>query len=90
MAYDVHRSFKLYTGGNPNLNISGGLTAFRTKYPLYKMAEEVGELEEKAKRYSQDGEEKNALTLFRSDLVFRWNEVERIYSSVLGLSLIHI
>lgn len=87
-AFDIHRSFNLYTGENPNLDISGGATAFDTKYPLYKMAEEVGELEEKAKmnkRDNDDGDEKKSLSLFNSNLVFKWNEAEQICLKVIRL-----
>lgn len=87
-AFDIHRSLKLYTGENPNLDILGGVTAFQTKYPLYKMAEEVGELEESAKRHRQDGkegEEKKAISLFRSGLIFKWNDPEEMYIGELRL-----
>ncbi|GBD38692.1 CRISPR-associated protein Cas10/Csm1 [bacterium HR37] len=81
-AFDIHRCFKLHTGENPYLDLSAGVGIFRTKYPLYKMAQETGELEENAKRNIKDKEEKRSVCLFRSDLVFKWSEADKILDTM--------
>ena len=74
LAFDIRHAFKRYTSLNPYVDISGGVGVFRPKYPLYRMAQETGELEDVAKRPRKDGGEKGALCLFREDLVFGWHD----------------
>ncbi|BBB93547.1 type III-A CRISPR-associated protein Cas10/Csm1 [Methylomusa anaerophila] len=68
----IRRKFKEYCSGNPNLTLSMAIKlANNTKYPLYRVAEEAGEmLDDKAK---SDGKDKIAFLT----TVFTWNEFDR-------------
>ncbi|WP_315789522.1 type III-A CRISPR-associated protein Cas10/Csm1 [Fischerella sp. JS2] len=66
-AFDIYQCFRAYTGNNPDITLSGGISINDIKFPLYKAAEESGEAEEKAK-----GNGKDSLSLFSQ--VFKWNE----------------
>ncbi|NTW83693.1 MAG: type III-A CRISPR-associated protein Cas10/Csm1 [Chlorobiaceae bacterium] len=93
LAFDIHRSFALFTGGSldaeKNIDsggwgISGGLTLHHPKFPLYQMAKKSGEAESVAKYESgqkkKDGL-KNRIALFYADHLMeieRNNKMERI------------
>lgn len=66
-AFDVYQSFRAYTGNNPDITLSGGISINDIKFPLYKAANESGDAEEKAK-----GNGKDSLGLFGQ--VFKWDE----------------
>lgn len=62
----IREEFTRYTQGT--LTLSAGIGMYRSKYPLYKMASETGELEDLAKQ-----ETKNRLTLWSSEKVYQWD-----------------
>ncbi len=68
-ARDIRNALDAFTG-NGVLTISAGLGMYQSKFPIARMASEVGELEDAAKKQP----EKNAVTLWMDDFVFSWNE----------------
>ncbi|MBO3463293.1 type III-A CRISPR-associated protein Cas10/Csm1 [Aetokthonos hydrillicola Thurmond2011] len=66
-AFDVYQCFRAYTGYNPNMTISGGISIDDVKFPLYQAAKTSGEAEDKAKANGRD-----SLALFGQ--VFKWDE----------------
>lgn len=66
-AFDVYQCFRAYTGHNPDMTISGGISIDDVKFPLYQAAKTSGEAEDKAKANG-----KNSLGLFGQ--VFKWEE----------------
>jgi CRISPR-associated protein Csm1 len=66
-AFDVYQSFRAYTGHNPYITLSGGISINDIKYPLYQAAADSGESENKAKANNRD-----SLGLFGE--VFKWDE----------------
>jgi CRISPR-associated protein Csm1 len=66
-AFDVYQSFRAYTGHNPDISLSGGLTLSTAKYPLYQSADESGDAESEAKSNGRD-----SLGMF--GCTFRWQE----------------
>lgn len=65
--FDVYQAFRAYTGYNPDITLSGGISINDVKFPLYQAASESGEAEEKAK-----GNGRDSLGLFGE--VFKWRE----------------
>ncbi len=53
-ACDIYQSFRAYTGDNPDITISGGISVNTSKYPLYRAADEAGDAEGKAKDNGKD------------------------------------
>ncbi len=75
-AADIRRAFDRYTG-NGSLTLSAGIGMFDAKYPIARMAQETGELEDAAKMYvapDRSGRTKNAVALWTEDAVFGWEE----------------
>ncbi|GAB1543759.1 hypothetical protein NUACC21_64350 [Scytonema sp. NUACC21] len=66
-AFDVYQCFRAYTGYNPDITLSGGISIADPKFPLYQAAEESGDAEGAAK-----GNGKDSLGLFNQ--VFKWDE----------------
>ncbi|MEC4813691.1 MAG: type III-A CRISPR-associated protein Cas10/Csm1 [Scytonema sp. PMC 1069.18] len=66
-AFDVYQSFRAYTGYNPDITLSGGISIADAKFPLYQAAEESGHAEDAAK-----GNGRDSLGLFGQ--VFKWDE----------------
>lgn len=66
-AFDIYQAFRAYTGDNPDLTLSGGISLADYKFPLYQAANESGEAEDKAK-----GNGRDSLGLFGE--VFKWDE----------------
>lgn len=66
-AFDVYQSFRAYTGCNPDITLSGGISTAAEKFPLYQAASESGEAEDQAK-----GNGRDSLGLFGT--AFKWNE----------------
>ncbi|MFB2934973.1 type III-A CRISPR-associated protein Cas10/Csm1 [Aerosakkonemataceae cyanobacterium BLCC-F154] len=73
-AFDVYQAFRAYTGYNPDITLSGGISLADVKFPLYQAANESGEAENKAK-----GNGRDSLGLFGE--VFKWNEWLGTYKS---------
>ena len=65
-ACDVYQSFRAYTGENPDITISGGISIDTIKYPLYRSAKNAGIAEGKAKDNDRD-----SLTIFGE--TFKWS-----------------
>jgi CRISPR-associated protein Csm1 len=82
-ALDVYQSFQGYTGRNPDITLSGGISIADIKFPLYQAADESGEAERNAK-----GNGRDSLGLFGD--VFKWSEwlgtanIEAIDSNIQG------
>lgn len=66
-AFDIYQCFRAYTGHNPDISISGGISIAEAKFPLYKAADESGEAESAAKANGRDSN-----GLFGE--VFKWDE----------------
>jgi CRISPR-associated protein Csm1 len=66
-AFDIYQCFRAYTGHNPEITLSGGISINDAKFPLYKAADESGKAEENAKANGKD-----SLSLFNQ--VFKWDE----------------
>lgn len=66
-AFDIYQSFRAYTGHNPDITLSGGVSIAAVKYPLYQAAKESGKAEEAAK-----GNGRDSLALFGATL--KWSE----------------
>jgi CRISPR-associated protein Csm1 len=64
-AFDVYQSFRAYTGCNPDITLSGGITITTEKFPLYQAAYEAGEAEDQGKENGRD-----SLGLFGT--AFKW------------------
>lgn len=66
-AFDVYQCFRAYTGNNPDITLSGGISIDDVKFPLYQAAKSSGEAEDAAK-----GNGRDSLGLFGQ--VFKWSE----------------
>jgi CRISPR-associated protein Csm1 len=73
-AFDVYQAFRAYTGYNPDITLSGGISIADVKFPLYQAADESGEAEKNAK-----GNGRDSLGLFGE--VFKWDEWLGTYKS---------
>jgi CRISPR-associated protein Csm1 len=76
LAYCIQKDLSSYTGQNPALHISGGISQESRKFPLYQAAERAGEAEGKAKAYQFNGQEKDSLCFL--DEPVRWSEWEQV------------
>lgn len=66
-AFHIYQAFRAYTGCNPDITLSGGISISGSKFPLYQAAEESGDAESAAK-----GNGRDSLGLFGE--VFKWDE----------------
>lgn len=66
-AFDIYQSFRAYTGYNPDITLSGGISIEDVKFPLYEAADSSGDAEKAAK-----GNGRDSLGLFGQ--VFKWDE----------------
>ncbi|MEA5620632.1 type III-A CRISPR-associated protein Cas10/Csm1 [Cronbergia sp. UHCC 0137] len=66
-AFDVYQCFRSYTGYNPDITLSGGISIDAPKFPLYQAAKSSGHAEDAAKENGRD-----SLGLFGQ--VFKWSE----------------
>ncbi|RLC62721.1 MAG: type III-A CRISPR-associated protein Cas10/Csm1 [Chloroflexota bacterium] len=87
LAERIRGDFAAYTGHNPHLTLSGGVTLEERKFPLYRAAERAGEAEGKAKQYTRDGCEKDAFCFLGQVVAWgeEWEllrETERSFSSL--------
>ncbi|MDE0426610.1 MAG: type III-A CRISPR-associated protein Cas10/Csm1 [Candidatus Poribacteria bacterium] len=74
LVFDINTCFREFSGYNPEVHLSGGVTLHKSKFPLYQMARIAKQAEEAAKRNEdQSGETKNSLALFYSDTLERRN-----------------
>jgi CRISPR-associated protein Csm1 len=67
LAFDVYESFRAYTGYNPDITLSGGISIAAEKFPLYQAARESGDAEDQAKANGRD-----SLGLFGT--AFKWDQ----------------
>lgn len=67
-AFDVYQSFRAYTGNNPDITLSGGISIEKEKFPLYQAAKLAEKAEDAAKDNGRD-----SFGLF-DDKVFKWSE----------------
>lgn len=65
--FDVYQCFRSYTGYNPDITLSGGISIDTPKFPLYQAAKSSGHAEDAAK-----GNGRDSLGLFGE--VFKWDE----------------
>ncbi|MDB9308414.1 type III-A CRISPR-associated protein Cas10/Csm1 [Aphanizomenon sp. CS-733/32] len=65
--FDVYQCFRSYTGYNPDITLSGGISIDTPKFPLYQAAKSSGHAEDAAK-----GNGRDSLGLFGQ--VFKWSE----------------
>jgi len=61
---DVADKFRLFTGDNPSVTISGGMIIADDKAPVYHLADSAGMAEEHAKQHVSGGMKKDSLSLF--------------------------
>ncbi len=66
-AFDVYQCFRAYTGNNPDITLSGGISIDDVKFPLYRAAKSAKNAEVSAK-----GNGKDSLGLFGKP--FKWSE----------------
>ena len=66
-AFDVYQSFRAFTGNNPDITLSGGISIADAKFPLYQAAKQSGKAEDAAKDNGRD-----SLGLF--DKALKWSE----------------
>jgi len=66
-SFDVYQCFRAYTGNNPCITLSGGISIDDPKFPLYQAAQSSGHAEDAAKENGRD-----SLGLFGQ--VFKWDE----------------
>lgn len=81
-AIDINNALKEFTG-NGCLTISAGVGMFDEKYPIARMAYEVGRLEDAAKKYERKnaegkGSSKDAIALWSEDCVFGWEDLTEV------------
>jgi len=80
----IRDEFNRFTGNHPQLTISGGISIFSQKYPIYKAAKAAGEAESAAKqqRKMRNGNEtkKNAISFL--DTVMSWEDFKEVRSNV--------
>lgn len=73
LAEAIRNQFTAFTGENPVLSLSGGITLEGAKFPLYRAAERAGDAEGKAKGYTRpDNRKKDALCFL--DTVVGWED----------------
>ncbi len=71
LAQRIVKDFHDYTGGHPDLHISGGMAFIDGKYPVYQAAEDAEEAESLAKNGG-----KNAFAFLGE--IWRWDEFEQL------------
>ncbi|MCB9352688.1 MAG: type III-A CRISPR-associated protein Cas10/Csm1 [Lewinellaceae bacterium] len=80
----IQEQFQKFTIHSPSFTLSGGISLFRAKYPMYKAARRAGDAEEDAKNYERIEKDrevrKNAIALLGD--VVGWDELKTISSWV--------
>lgn len=91
-SFDLREAFRKYT--NNKLTFSAGIGFFHHKYPISKMAEQTGELEELAKENKYNNIEKDSISLLglpnkfykennnKFDYCFNWEEFNRVTEKI--------
>lgn len=76
-AQRIQKTLNEYTSGK--LTISGGIGLFDPHFPIRAAADEVAALEDRAKSYEHDGQQKNAVSLFgrSEDHTYSWDDFEK-------------
>jgi CRISPR-associated protein Csm1 len=79
LAEGIRYRFKTFTGKNPALSLSGGLTLEGARFPLYRAAERAGEAEHKAKGYTRpDKHDKDAFCFLDTAVAWEdWGKIVR-------------
>jgi len=72
LATQVRAEFERYTGHNPALHISAGITLEGRKFPLYQAADRAGQAEDQAKGCTRDRIPKDAVCFL--GLPVKWDE----------------
>lgn len=78
----IRNKFAEFTGNNPHLTLSAGISLFGTKYPLFKVAQMAGDAESMAKSYKRDTKAgakdvtKNAISFLDNPL--SWSDFEKM------------
>ena len=67
-AFDVYQTFRAYTGNNPDITLSGGISIEKEKFPLYQAAKLAEKAEDAAKDNGRD-----SFGLF-DNKVFKWSQ----------------
>lgn len=87
LAKRIREQFQAYTGHNPDLHISAGITLEDRKFPLYQAAKRAGQAEDEAKRYSRKAVPKDAINFL--GLPVKWDEwvkeVQPRWETITGL-----
>lgn len=87
LAQRIHDDFAAYTGHNPSLTISGGITLEGRKFPLYQAAERAGDAEKAAKERARNGRTKDAITFLNLPLQWEeWRQVTQCKARLLHLA----
>lgn len=90
-SFDLRNAFRKYT--NYKLTFSAGIGFFHHKYPISKMAEQTGELEELAKENKYGKIEKDSIALFgipnnsnrknnKFEYCFNWKEFKNVTEKI--------
>ncbi len=80
----IRNAFREYTG-REDISISGGIVMVNAKFPISKAAEMAGDAEDKAKKFTKQGESKdtppskNAITIFNESISWE-NEFDFVKS----------
>lgn len=80
----INDEFRRFTGNNDNFSISAGIVLFDDKYPIFKAAQEAGEMEDKAKKKERKNREdniqkkKNGICFLDEDTPVSWNDFKEI------------
>ena len=74
VALAIVEALNSYTGGNPDIHLSGGLSFIHGKYPIHAAAEDAGDLERAAK--TAFGFEKNAFAFLGE--VWHWEAFKEV------------
>ena len=81
MAFDIQNAFERYTGGNPDVTLSAGVTLHKPNFPVYQIAELSKKAEDHAKsheyRENNQTRQKNSLCLFFNESWMLKNEYLR-------------
>jgi len=74
LAFQIVDSLENFTGGNPDIHLSGGMGFINGKYPIHAAAEDAGDLEKDAK--NAFGDKKQAFAFLGS--VMHWDDFKKV------------
>jgi CRISPR-associated protein Csm1 len=75
-AGELYDNFKRFTCDNPELSFSAGIFMCSEYYPVVKFARKAEEAESKAKNFTSQGQEKNAICVF--DHALSWTQYKEM------------